>query len=60
MIFFWGELALLNDEPRAATVKAVSDVEVLSLSKKIFVSIIEASSSFEEQLKNMYFGLLIK
>jgi len=52
---FFGELALLKDEPRSATVRAVEDLEVLTLSKEIFLEVIEQSDSFEEQLTKAYF-----
>ena len=52
---FFGELALLRREPRAATVTAIQDVELLTLSEKLFLEIVEGSRSFEDQLKNAYF-----
>ncbi len=53
---FFGEIALLKEERRSATVKAIGDVEVLSLSKDIFMSVVESSPSFEDQMKRVYFG----
>lgn len=53
---FFGELALLRKEPRAATVKAVEEVELLTLSKDIFMDVVEKSASFEEQLRRVYFA----
>ncbi len=52
---FFGELALMRDEPRAATVQAMEGVELLSLGKDLFLEAIETSSSFEHQLKKVYF-----
>jgi putative ABC transport system ATP-binding protein len=53
---FFGELALLRKEPRAATVRAVEDVELLTLSKELFMDIVQKSASFEEQLRKVYFA----
>lgn len=52
---FFGELALIRDEPRAATVQALEDVELLSLDKETFLNVMDTSASFEEQLKKVYF-----
>ncbi len=52
---FFGELALLNDEPRKATIKAVGEVKVLSLSKERFLEAVEQDSNLEGQLKRAYF-----
>jgi len=52
----FGELALLRKEPRAATVKSVEEVELLTLSKDIFMDVIQRSASFEEQLRRVYFA----
>jgi putative ABC transport system ATP-binding protein len=53
---FFGELALLKQAPRAATVRAVEDVELLTLSKEIFMDVVQKSASFDEQLRKVYFG----
>jgi putative ABC transport system ATP-binding protein len=53
---FFGELALLRDEPRAATVTAVEPVELLTLSKDIFMDVRKNLGSFEEQLLKATFG----
>lgn len=53
---FFGELALLRKEPRAATVKSVEEVELLTLSKDIFMDVVQRSASFEEQLRRVYFA----
>jgi len=52
----FGELALLEDQPRAATVTATEDVELLTLSKEIFQKVVKTSASFEDQLRHTYFG----
>ncbi len=52
---FFGELALLRDEPRAATVTAVEPVEVLTLSKDIFLQVRQNIGTFEEQLRKATF-----
>jgi putative ABC transport system ATP-binding protein len=52
---FFGELALLKDAPRAASVAAVDKLEVYTLSKEKFIDLVHKSSSFEEHLKKAYF-----
>lgn len=53
---FFGELALLRDERRAATVTAIDRVEVLTLSKEIFLEVRKNLGTFEEQLRKATFG----
>ena len=55
---FFGELALLKQAPRAATVRAVEDVELLTLSKEILMDVIQKSTTFEKKLRNIYFGMI--
>ncbi|MFH1983269.1 MAG: ATP-binding cassette domain-containing protein [Pseudomonadota bacterium] len=52
---FFGELALLEDKPRAATVTTLDDVDLLTLDKETFNRVAKSSSTFEEQLKKVYF-----
>jgi len=40
---FFGEMALLNDEPRSATVQSVGEIEVLTLQKEDFRRIVQDS-----------------
>jgi putative ABC transport system ATP-binding protein len=47
---FFGEVALLRDQPRNATVEAEGDVEAYTLSKPDFLAAVKAHKSFEEQL----------
>lgn len=42
---FFGEMALVSDEPRNASIKTVSDVEVLTLAKEDFKNLLETNSS---------------
>ncbi|MCK5616641.1 cyclic nucleotide-binding domain-containing protein [Candidatus Pacearchaeota archaeon] len=42
---FFGEMALVSDETRNATIKSVSDVELLTLSKDDFKYLMETNSS---------------
>jgi CRP-like cAMP-binding protein len=42
---FFGEMALVSDEPRNATVKALSDVEALILKKDDFKKLLASSPS---------------
>jgi putative ABC transport system ATP-binding protein len=51
----FGEMALLNDEPRNATVQALEDTEVYCLTKQDFRDAIERSASFKDQIRQIYF-----
>ena len=51
---FFGELALLKDAPRSATVVADGPVELLSLTKDVFLSAIEEAPTLGEELRSMY------
>ena len=42
---FFGEMALVSDEPRNATIKTVTDLEVLTLTKEDFKHLLESSPS---------------
>lgn len=52
---FFGERALLTDEPRNATVIAREDTDVLTLKKADFRAALEAHGSLKEQLLKVYF-----
>jgi putative ABC transport system ATP-binding protein len=52
---FFGEAALLTGEPRNATVTALDDVELYSLGKEDFQVVIDASATFEEELRKALF-----
>jgi putative ABC transport system ATP-binding protein len=52
---FFGELALMSGNPRNATVIASRPVDTYILGKDDFRSAIEASESFREQLRRVYF-----
>jgi putative ABC transport system ATP-binding protein len=51
----FGQLALLRDQPRAATIKALSRLEVFTLAKEEFDAAIRTSNSFREQLEKLSF-----
>ena len=42
---FFGEMALVSDEPRNASIKTVTDMEALTLSKEDFKRLLETNSS---------------
>jgi putative ABC transport system ATP-binding protein len=52
---FFGELALLKDEPRAATIKALEPLEAFILPKAKFDEVVRSSTNFREQLRKEYF-----
>ncbi len=52
---FFGEQALLTDNPRNATVRATTDVEVFSLGKADFLAVLDAMQSFKDQLRQTLF-----
>jgi putative ABC transport system ATP-binding protein len=52
---FFGEAALLTGAPRNATVVAKEDLEVYTLGKEPFQAVLQASASFEEELRKALF-----
>jgi CRP-like cAMP-binding protein len=52
---FFGELALLNQGRRTATVTVAEPAELLSLRKDEFDRVMTASASFEERLRRAVF-----
>ncbi len=53
---FFGEVALLKDQPRNATVRASSPVVAYTLSKTDFLAAVKAHKSFEEQMNVSLFS----
>ena len=53
---FFGERALITDEPRNATIVALENVEVYTLAKPNFRAALDASASFREQVQRVYFS----
>lgn len=53
---FFGELALINDAPRAATGTAREPTEVFSLDKERFLDAIRTNADLERQIKKSSFG----
>ncbi len=47
---FFGEVALLRDQPRNATVQATTPVSTFTLSKENFLAAVKTHRSFDEQL----------
>jgi putative ABC transport system ATP-binding protein len=52
---FFGEAALLTGAPRNATVVAKEDLEVYTLGKEQFQAVLQASASFEEEVRKALF-----
>lgn len=52
---FFGEVALLKDQPRNATVQAETPVATYTLSKENFLAAVKAHKSFDEQLSAQLF-----
>lgn len=52
---FFGEVALLEDQPRTATVVTRENTELYTLSREDFLRAVEASKSFEDQLRDALF-----
>lgn len=55
---FFGEMALLDQGPRAATVKATSDMEVAVLDPREFVSLIEEHPAVARKVLKVMAGRL--
>jgi putative ABC transport system ATP-binding protein len=53
---FFGELALMSGNPRNANVVATRPVDTYVLGKDDFDAAIQASTSFREQLRRVYFA----
>lgn len=51
---FFGELALVEEKPRAATVIAEGPVDLLSLSKEHFLSVFKEAPSLAEDIQKLY------
>jgi len=52
----FGEQALLTDRPRNATVRALEDTDLYTLSKENFLAALRGSPSFENQLLRVFAG----
>ena len=55
---YFGERALLSDQPHNVSIRAREDVEVLALDKPAFHASLDASKSFKDQLLNVFFTQL--
>ncbi|MDP1564116.1 MAG: ATP-binding cassette domain-containing protein [Pirellulaceae bacterium] len=53
---FFGEMALIRDQPRNATVRALTPVSCFVLEKDDFQTVVQSSSSFEEELRKAIFN----
>jgi putative ABC transport system ATP-binding protein len=53
---FFGEVALIQDQPRNATVRASEEVVCFVLEKQNFQAVLQLSTSFEEELRKAIFA----
>ncbi len=53
---FFGEVSLIKQQPRNATVRAKTDVACFILTKEEFQSVIDSSTSFEQELRKALFS----
>ena len=51
---FFGEIGILSDAPRNATIRAVTDVEVLSIHRSYFTSLFSYLPVFREKILGAY------
>ena len=51
---FFGEIGILSDSPRTATVKAATDVEVLSIHRSYFTSLFSYLPALRERILSAY------
>jgi CRP-like cAMP-binding protein len=49
---FFGEVAILRDAPRAATIRALADVEVYALQRDGVLQLARADANFDQYLKD--------
>lgn len=52
---FFGEVALITGDPRNATIVALDDVELYSLTKDEFSAVLKQSETFEEEFRKIVF-----
>jgi putative ABC transport system ATP-binding protein len=50
----FGELALMSDQPRTATVRAIEDLELYALDKASFRGALDAIASFQQRLREVF------
>lgn len=55
---FFGEMALIHDQPRNATVRALTPVDCFVLDKDDFQKVVQSSTSFEDELRKAIFARL--
>ena len=51
---FFGEIGILSDTPRTATIRAVTDIEVLSIHRSYFTSLFSYLPMFREKVLSAY------
>jgi len=51
---FFGEVGILSDSPRTATIRAATDVEVLSIHRSYFASLFSYLPMFREKVQTVY------
>jgi len=50
---YFGEIGLLNDAPRAATVRAKSSLELMSLDRETFANLMKSSQATEDEVRRV-------
>lgn len=53
---FFGELALLHDQPRSGTLVVSEDAELLTLTRPQFLALMKGAPTLEQQIRRHFFS----